>query len=335
MISVVIPAYNAAQCIGRAIDSVLAQSFCDYEIIVVNDGSTDDTAGVVSQYGSKVIYIYQENAGDGPARNAGIAAAKGDWIAFLDADDEWLPDKLKQQIELLDRNPDLKWCSASRFEAAGERKTTAGSKAAITEALAGRDYFPNYFTAALKGKCPIITSTIMVHRQVFEQVGVFDSCWSRCADIDLWRHIAHSYPRIGYVPEPLAIRHLDAENPSMRLRRLEAANGRDARKLAARHLAIAEEKGSIKEFKAFISMKLRASLLKVLFYGYKQDARDMVNQFRDLFPWYWRLGTYLLTIFPKVTSGMARTALYLVNKSGLKKQVSRAPIVKTGKDQIR
>lgn len=332
MISVVIPAYNAAQCIGRAIDSVLSQSFSDYEIIVVDDGSTDDTAGAVSRYGSRVNYIYQDNAGDGPARNAGIAAAKGHWIAFLDADDEWLPEKLQQQTALLGRNPDLKWCSANRFEAVGERKTAAGNKAAITEALAGRDYFPNYFTAALKGRCPIVTTTIMVHREVFEQVGVFDSCWSRCADIDLWWRIAHSYPRIGYAPEPLAVRHLDAENPSMRQRRLEAMNGHDARKIAARHLAIAEEKGGIDEFRPLVSTSLRKALLKVLFCGYKQDARDMVNQFPELFPWHWRLGTFLLTIFPKVTSGMARTALYLVNKSGFKKQVSRNPIVKTEKN---
>jgi len=332
MISVVIPAYDSQRCIGRAIDSVLAQSFCDYETIVVNDGSTDDTAGVVSQYGSKVIYIYQENAGDGPARNAGIAAAKGDWIAFLDADDEWLPDKLKQQIELLDRNPDLKWCSANRFEAQGQNKSVVGSKAAITEALDGRDYFSNYFTAALKGKCPIVTSTIMVHREVFKQVGVFGSCWSRCADVDMWRRIAHSYPQIGYIPDPLAIRHLDAENPSMRRRRMEAMDGRDSRKLTARHLAIAKEKGSIKEFRPFIAVRLRASLLQVLFCGYKQEARDMVNQFPELFPWYWRLATYLLTIFPKVTSTAAKITVYLVNKSRLKRQIRREPLVKTTDD---
>jgi glycosyltransferase involved in cell wall biosynthesis len=95
MISVVIPAFNAGQFIRRTVDSILAQTYSDFEIIVVDDGSTDNTADVVRSYGPKVRYIYQQNAGDGPARNTGITAAEGDWIAFLDHDDEWLPKKLQ------------------------------------------------------------------------------------------------------------------------------------------------------------------------------------------------------------------------------------------------
>ena len=87
-VSVVVPAYNAGECIERAIESVLAQTFCDYEVIVVDDGSTDNTAEAVRKYGPKVQYIHQANAGVSVARNAAIAVAKGKWIAFLDADDE-------------------------------------------------------------------------------------------------------------------------------------------------------------------------------------------------------------------------------------------------------
>jgi len=104
-ISVVIPAYNAAGTIGRALDSVIAQTHPAREILVVDDGSTDRTAQVVSEYGGRVEYLYQDNAGPGAARNAGIRAAHGEWIAFLDADDEWLPHRLALQAELLQRDP--------------------------------------------------------------------------------------------------------------------------------------------------------------------------------------------------------------------------------------
>jgi len=98
IISVVIPTYNRAYCLRDAIDSVLTQSFRDFEIIVVDDGSTDGTNEVVKQYGDRIRLIQQVNAGVSAARNTGIRAAKGEWIAFLDSDDTWEPDKLNVQV---------------------------------------------------------------------------------------------------------------------------------------------------------------------------------------------------------------------------------------------
>ena len=103
-ISVIIPAYNAEQHISRAIDSVLAQTHPADEIIAVDDGSTDDTGQILRSYGRQLRYIGQENGGAGAARNTGIKAARGEWIAFLDADDEWLPEKLKCQADHLRRH---------------------------------------------------------------------------------------------------------------------------------------------------------------------------------------------------------------------------------------
>ncbi|MHC5139531.1 MAG: glycosyltransferase family 2 protein, partial [Planctomycetota bacterium] len=100
-ISAVIPAYNAAKYIARSIDSVLAQTHPVDEIVIVDDGSTDNTAAIIKDYGDKVRYIHQPNAGVSAARNTGIEAATGNWIAFLDADDEWLPEKIKRQVENL------------------------------------------------------------------------------------------------------------------------------------------------------------------------------------------------------------------------------------------
>ena len=104
-ISVIVPTYNRARFVTKAIDSVLAQTYKDYEIIVVDDGSTDNTKQVLRPYMDRIHYIYQENTGVSTARNAGIRAAKGDWVAFLDSDDEWLPERLAVAMEAVQQNP--------------------------------------------------------------------------------------------------------------------------------------------------------------------------------------------------------------------------------------
>jgi glycosyltransferase involved in cell wall biosynthesis len=100
-VSVIIPTYNRASCICDAIDSVLDQTFKDYEILVIDDGSTDDTSQILQQYNDKIKYIYQKNEGVSAARNTGILNSRGEWLAFLDSDDIWKPDKLERQIEAL------------------------------------------------------------------------------------------------------------------------------------------------------------------------------------------------------------------------------------------
>jgi len=99
LVSVIIPTFNRAFCICETIDSALAQSYNYIEIIVIDDGSTDSTRKLLEKYGSKINYLWQENAGVSAARNAGVRAAKGKWIAFLDSDDEWLPEKLEKQVD--------------------------------------------------------------------------------------------------------------------------------------------------------------------------------------------------------------------------------------------
>jgi glycosyltransferase involved in cell wall biosynthesis len=106
-VSVIIPTYNRAEYVTQAIDSVLAQTYEDCEIIVVDDGSTDKTREALEPYMDRITYIYQENAGVSAARNTGIKAAKGDWVAFLDSDDEWLPEKLAVQMRAVERHPQL------------------------------------------------------------------------------------------------------------------------------------------------------------------------------------------------------------------------------------
>ncbi len=323
MISVIIPAYNAVQCIGRAINSVLGQSYSDREIIVIDDGSTDNTAKVVRQYGDKVHYIHQENAGAGVARNTGLAAAKGDWIAFLDADDEWLPDKLKKQMELLARNPELLWCAANFTQTDGLRSAPHISVAAIKTALGARDYIEDFFVEAGKGRCHIATPTVVVHKSVFEEAGGFEPGRAAGEDMDMWWRIAYRYPKIGYIAEPMATVYLDVDNIVFTRRRLLTKRGANARELITRHLQLAREQDRLDSFRPYAKKLLRKSVITAIYHGFKADSRTTVKQFSDLFPWYWRIGTYILTIFPKVTSSILRGVAYARYRLGFERQVTR------------
>jgi glycosyltransferase involved in cell wall biosynthesis len=323
MVSVVIPAYNAAAFIRRTIDSVLSQTYTDFELIVVDDGSTDDTGQVVQSYGPKVRYIRQANAGDGPARNAGIAAAQGRWIAFLDHDDEWLSNKLKAQMNLLDRNPDLRWCGTNYLLSCQNLRRPAGNPEELAKRLAGHEFFDNFFTAVGREGCALVTTTMVVHRDVFEQVGVFDSCWALCADFDMWWRITYRYPRIGYLPQPLGIMHLDVLNVAATRYHLAGKRGDDARRLVERHLKLAEENHMLAKFTPLAKKVLRKSLATNIYHGLKADARATVRQFPTLLPLRLQLAAMILTVFPRLTSALLHKLLRLAYALNLKRDVSR------------
>lgn len=323
MISVIIPAFNSAESITRSIESVLGQSYKDFEIIVVDDGSSDETSELVKKFGSKVNYIYQENSGASVARNTGIAAAKGGWIAFLDADDQWLPEKLDSQMKLFERNPDIKWCSSNWLQTNGPKQAPAGDKTKITAGLNGKNYFENYFTAALKGCCPILTSTIIVERTVFYEVGDFDPAFLRAQDQDMWWRIAHYHPRIGYIPQMLAVRHLDCENPILLKRRLATRSESNRRKFMPKQLKIAKERGTIEQFRPFASRMMKQTILTMMIHGNKQQARQILNEFSELFSRPWRVAVMVMTTFPRLTAAAAHTALYLEHFLGLERNVTR------------
>ena len=212
-ISVVIPAYNAEKYIGRAIDSVLGQSRVADEVIVVDDGSVDDTAAVVEGYGEKVRLIRQENAGASVARNRGIEAASGEWIAFLDADDEWLVDNLELQSALLERNGHLVWSTANFILCNCEKKdrieSVRSDQAGRARVLLGdNEYFDSYFEA-YKIHSSGWTGTMIIKREVLLEAGLFLAGLQRMNDLDVWFRIAFRHSEIGYIAKPLAIYHTE------------------------------------------------------------------------------------------------------------------------------
>lgn len=197
-ISVVIPAYNAAWCVGKAIDSVMAQEFRDFELLVVDDGSTDDTGAVLALYGDAIRVVRQLNGGLSNARNSGIRESRGEFVAFLDADDWWLPAKILRQVALLRARPDLGFVSTvARVE------DTHGQLLNVWACTACTGPFLHQLFGA-NGDVAGSASAVMVRRRLFDLVGVFDESLRALEDVDMWMRLAAV---AGYecIDEPLAV----------------------------------------------------------------------------------------------------------------------------------
>lgn len=199
LISVIIPAFNASEFIGETLDSVFSQTFTDSEVIVINDGSPDtqELERVLQRFPSKLRYIKQENRGAGAARNAGLRAARGELVAFLDADDTWFPTFIEKQIELLKRNDaDLVFADALLF---GESPLT-GRTFMQGEPPRGEVTPENLLSV----KVTVLTSTVLARRALVLEVGLFDESLRRGQDFDLWLRLAKAGARFAYQREVLA-----------------------------------------------------------------------------------------------------------------------------------
>jgi len=198
-VSVVIPSYNCAALLPRAVESVLGQTCAPYEVIVVDDGSVDNTSEIVEQYGDRVRYVYQENAGVAVARNHGIEIARGNWIAFLDADDEWFPHKLERQVSALKAHPELQWCACNAEVHHGNGIQVPELTKRARRQLEKTGYFRDYF-AATEQNVMIHTAGMLISKKLLRAVGHFDTNLHGPEDIDLWCRLALKSPQIGYVP---------------------------------------------------------------------------------------------------------------------------------------
>jgi glycosyltransferase involved in cell wall biosynthesis len=196
LVSVIIPTHNRSALLREAVASVLAQEDADLEVIVVNDGSSDDTASLLESFGSAIRTISQPRGGVSSARNAGIRAATREWLAFLDSDDLWLPQKLRTQLAFLRENPEFKICQTEETWIRSGRK------------LNPKQYHRKprgYCFPQLLERCLISPSAVVIHRELFGDVGLFDESLPACEDYDLWLRIGYRYP-IGLVKEPLTIK---------------------------------------------------------------------------------------------------------------------------------
>lgn len=193
-VSVVVPAYNAERYLREAVESALAQTVAA-EVIVVDDGSTDGTAEVARSFGSRVRVLQQTNSRQAAARNAGARIAGGDYLAFLDADDVWEPDKLEKQLACLEADPTLGlvYCSVREMD---ERGALMGIRPARLRGRAYRELLLGEPWGGING------STSLLPRRVFEEMGGFDTELPPCEDTDLFWRVAARYP-IDFAEAPL------------------------------------------------------------------------------------------------------------------------------------
>lgn len=209
-VSVVIPTYNRAHCICDTVDSVLAQTFADLEVIVVDDGSTDNTREVLEErYGDRIVYIYQDNQERSAARNTGIRHSKGECVAFLDSDDIWLPDKLQAQMEVANRYPEVGLLYGRVFpiDSRGQWHLRETEMSGWGKAIPGR-----MFDRLIM--LPVIpTPTVIVRRTCLDRVGFFDESFSSFADWDLWLRVCLHYD-VAFVPQALAGKTVYDDIPS-------------------------------------------------------------------------------------------------------------------------
>ncbi len=205
-VSVIVPAYDTEEYIAETLESIFAQSFQNFEVIVINDGSpnTDGLRQVLAPYRDRIIYLEQENRGCCPARNLGIRHARGEFIAFLDSDDCWLPDYLATQMKVFEETPSLDMVYCDAF--------LCGDSS-----MAGKSLMEQYppigpatFENVLSGEMSILTCCTVVRRHVLLNVGLFDENLVRAGDYDLWFRLSHQGARIAFHRKVLARRRYRA-----------------------------------------------------------------------------------------------------------------------------
>jgi glycosyltransferase involved in cell wall biosynthesis len=216
-VSVVIPTYNYGHLLEQSLESVFAQTYKDYEVILVDDGSTDDTPGIAARYEGRIRYFRKENGGPSSARNEGIRQARGPLIAFLDSDDLWLPHKLAVQTAFADAHPEygLVYCDLQHVEhdrvihhsyLHGRGYTCTGSGWKYVDLL--REGF-------------VFTPTVLVRKECFSAAGMHDEGLRTCQDLDMWLRIAKLYP-FGFIDEPLVVRQYHGDNSTTNAERYHA-----------------------------------------------------------------------------------------------------------------
>lgn len=196
LVSVIIPAYNRGWVLKEAVDSVLAQDFPNFELIVVNDGSADNSSEILASYGNKIRIVSQENRGVSSARNRGIGSSSGDYIAFLDSDDLWLPGKLSAQVAFFEKNPDALICQTEEIWVKNGIRMNPGKR---------HKKMSGFFFEKSLELCLVSPSAVMAKKRLFEIAGLFDETLPACEDYDMWLRVNCRHP-IYLIDVPLVVK---------------------------------------------------------------------------------------------------------------------------------
>ena len=175
---------------------MLLQTYRDFELLVVDDGSTDHTRTLVDSYGSRIRYLFQENGGVSRARNLGIRSSRGKYVALLDSDDTWLPEKLEQQVCVLEQHPALQLCHTEEIWIRRGVRVNPKKK---------HKKYSGYIFPYCLPLCVVSPSSVMIRRAIFDEIGYFDETLPACEDYDLWLRIAKTYP-VYFIETPLLIK---------------------------------------------------------------------------------------------------------------------------------
>jgi len=195
-VSVIIPTHNRAGFVTEAIGSVLAQSYQDFELIIVDDGSEDNTRKTIERFAGRIRYQYQENHGISHARNTGLHLAQAPYIAFLDSDDLWIRDKLARQIEHMENHPDHLLCHTDEIWIRNGVRVNP-------KKIHGKH--SGWIFSYCVPLCMISLSSALMKRELLDRVGIFDETLPVCEDYDLWLR-ASLVTAVGFLPQPLIIK---------------------------------------------------------------------------------------------------------------------------------
>jgi glycosyltransferase involved in cell wall biosynthesis len=271
--SIIIPTFNRSNILPKAIDSIHRQTYTHYEIIVVDDGSTDNTKKIITKY-PEIKYIYQDNHGASSARNTGIQHAKGDFIAFLDSDDYWLPNKLELQVKIFLKNPLLWMVAGAKVKNKDRKLNDSFSNPNLTY-----DTKKITFLNLIEYNC-INTPSVLVRRDIFEMTGLFDTNLKTGEDWDLWLRIACFGP-VAFIKTPLVI--INKINQSLSSDRYEIYNN---------NLKVFDKWNPLKNskspltYKNFIKIVIKhfvLGILKLLKSGQEKEALLLWNKVNTVF----------------------------------------------------
>jgi glycosyltransferase involved in cell wall biosynthesis len=304
-VSVIIPAFNASRFISQAIESVLDQTFTDRELIVVDDGSTDDTASLAMKYGEKLRYIYQKNQGLSSARNTGIVKAEGEYIGFLDADDYWDREKLRHQVALLDSLPDT-GVVYTALKVVDKDNHEIEERGCLVR---GRIFFSLLTENCVVGSC----SSALIRRECFEKAGTFDEMLSASEDWDLWLRIAPYY-LFDFVDLPLTFYRIHEGNMHKDLVLMESNVFHAIDKLFKREALNQEVVRRQGEILA------KHALDFALNYFIERDVKNARRCILDAWRWDKKaIDLFYLTLFVKTLLGKRVITFFSKKKQALKK----------------